>query len=239
MNLYEAARAALLYVSGNEGRFDSCNLNTDGAGLSWGILQWCQSTGNLGKVLSYVRNVDPAQFDAIMGPHAEAVVALCLAGKMDAVDGVHLWHDPWPTRFRVLGKAPWVQDAQVRYAFNGQHMTGAVLALDKLGVRTQRALTLLFDTAVQQGPSRAVRIASVARAAQPQHRLAAYALACAAGFQRTTPPSPPIPKARLSWQPAGEGVWHLYSGRIDLFVDVTRRRNHILGDPSLSDDPLT
>ena len=50
-----------------EGSYASLNPNSDGAGLSFGILQWTQASGNLVKLLATMYGLDPAAFAQIFG----------------------------------------------------------------------------------------------------------------------------------------------------------------------------
>jgi len=49
------------------GRFAALNLNTDSAGLSFGLIQWAQRPGRLIDVVSVFWNTDPAEFVQIFG----------------------------------------------------------------------------------------------------------------------------------------------------------------------------
>ena len=62
-------------TAAREGSYASLNLNSDGAGLSFGILQWTQASGNLGKLLATMYGMDPAAFVAIFGSLWQALLA--------------------------------------------------------------------------------------------------------------------------------------------------------------------
>jgi len=49
------------------GRFGALNLNTDGAGLSFGILQWAQRPGGLAELLTALHDAGSALFLEILG----------------------------------------------------------------------------------------------------------------------------------------------------------------------------
>jgi hypothetical protein len=146
-------------VSRNEGGYDSLNLNRDGAGLSFGILQWAQSTGDLGRLLAAMDQADHALFGSAFGPDAPALLATTSAGSTAAVGGMVLWAEPWVSRFRAAGRTPAFQRVQDELAYAGVHFQGALAVSAFLRVRTERAVALFFDTAVQQGPERAMAIA--------------------------------------------------------------------------------
>ena len=57
-NLTKSRDRVLARVSKHEGRHDSLNLNYDGAGLSFGIIQWAQKPGSLGVLLAEGRGIN-------------------------------------------------------------------------------------------------------------------------------------------------------------------------------------
>ena len=54
------------------------NRNWDGAGLSYGVLQWTQISGNLGKLLAAMVRADQAAFRRIFGEHSTELLRVCL-----------------------------------------------------------------------------------------------------------------------------------------------------------------
>lgn len=234
----------LAAVSAHEGGYGSCNPNTDGAGLSYGILQWTQASGNLGRLLAAMAQADPAQLAQSFGPAARELLAVTQAdtsaARLGPVGGVLLWREPWLGRFRAAGQVPVFQQVQDRLALQGEHMQAALAVAQQLGVPTERALALFFDTAVQQGPHGARRVAErvvAALQAQGAHAveygalLSAYAAQAAAPFRRQSPPS----SSRYTWKPAADGTWHAWVGSVDLYADITRRRGALLVHPGLGD----
>ena len=232
-------RRVIAYVSGNEGRADSLNRNLDGAGLSFGILQWNQKSGSLGVLLRAMQQADPQAFVRIFGPSWTTLLAATLRGGLELVDGVQLWEEPWASRFAAAGRHPPFVAAQWDHAERGEHFQGALDVARILGLRTERAMALFFDRAVQQGPGAARQIAEQLRAnasASPEV-LIAYADLAASRFRRTTPPESPYfsPRAKhIVWRPVGN-EWHACAGRWDLFVDVVARCSRILADHTLQD----
>ena len=59
-------------MSATEGKTDSLNLNRDGNGLSYGIIQWTQRSGSLYKLLGSMQATDPAEFARVFGAHQRA-----------------------------------------------------------------------------------------------------------------------------------------------------------------------
>ncbi len=241
-------RRVLLRVSGSEGGFSSQNQSWDGAGLSYGILQWTQKHGNLGILLRALNRADSAAFQRIFGPESEELLAVTNASTEAERLSLPLWESPWTARFTAAGKHPAFQQAQTRLALTGDHWKGAVKAATALGspdLITERSMALFFDTSVQQGPSDAPRIAAEVRSALTAAGavrvdygavLAAYAQTAAnraRRFQATKPTE------RGSWREVSPGEWHKVIGKnYDYYADYHKRRFGIVHDPSLSDAPL-
>jgi hypothetical protein len=236
-------RRVIAFVSATEGRTDSLNRNLDGAGLSYGILQWNQRSGNLGVLLRAFYEADPTAFVQIFGPTSSVLLEATVRGGLERVDGALLWEEPWVSRFVAAGRyAPFVA-VQWRLAEQGEHFQGALDAARILHVHTERAMALFFDRSVQQGPGAARQMAEQLRAhgvsGYPEV-LRAYGELAAARFRRTTPPPSPqfSPRApHIVWKRVGD-EWHAVAGRWDLYLDVRRRSSRILGATQLSDQQL-
>lgn len=226
-------------VSQHEGGPDSLNLNRDGAGLSFGILQWAQGTGDLGDLLGAMNRAYPSRFRAIFGPYSDELLARTSSPSMAPVNGAVLWTAPWVSRFRAAGRDPALASVQYELARRGHHWRGALQAARALGTLTERSAALTFDTAVQQGAQTAIALAKKAASEEWSHsaRLRRFAALAPARFRRTTAPTRPHPSPHISWERVGD-EWHAFAGTIDLFRDVTRRRQSILQDAHLSDTPI-
>ncbi|MCB9765635.1 MAG: chitosanase [Alphaproteobacteria bacterium] len=245
------AERVIARVSRHEGPPDAINPNRDGAGLSFGILQWAQIVGNLGVLLRAMADTEPKRFAATFGPRWRELLAVTNAAtrqaRMQAVGGQVLWREPWLARFRAAGRDPVFIAVQHKLAQQGHHWQGAVQVARRLGVATERSLALFFDTAVQQGPREALRIAEkllaqyqaqgVRQVGYPQ-ALEDYARLAPAHFRRTTPPTKPYPVAHIQWRRTGD-EWHAWAGQFDLYADILRRRMGIVRDPQLTDQPVS
>jgi hypothetical protein len=112
-------------VSKHEGKHDSLNLNLDGAGLSFSIIQWAQIVGNLGKLLTAMQQADPATFAATFGPRWQELLAVTNAAtrsaRMQPVGGAVLWKEPWVGRFLQAGRTPVFVQVQNQLAAQGHH----------------------------------------------------------------------------------------------------------------------
>jgi hypothetical protein len=173
-------------------------------GLSFGIIQFTQDSGNLARLLTLMRQRDAAEFDRIFGPKAADLLAVTGApgppsaevkggrsARVQPVDGADLWEEPWLSRFRQAGKHRPFQAAQNELA--------ATLFLDPmlrfagwLGLDTERALSVVVDRGVQMGVGGAQRwiigaVGPAQTAAQRQQALAALKYPDLRQFQAATP----------------------------------------------------
>ena len=232
-------------VSAHEGSYASLNRNSDGVGLSFGILQWSQGTGALGQLLQRMFEVDPSTFIQIFGSDYQQLLGATRAGALDPVGGAVLWQEPWVSRFRLAGKEPVFQRVQDSLATQGPYFAAAERAAKRIGIRTERSLALFFDTAVQQGPGFATRLADRLAGyaygpANSKHEfnlliLHRYAEEAPAHFRRLSVPTQPYPVSHIHWQQVGPSEWHAFAKSFDLFETVYKRRMAIVMDPALSD----
>ena len=243
----EVQRSVIAYVAGREsGRnlnAGATNLNTDGVGLSYGIAQWAQKAGALGKLLKAMQAKDPATFSRIFGPAANEMIAVTnnpdVNRRMDPVGGVVLWQEPWVSRFKAAGTHQPFIDAQWELAATGGHMKGAEEIARILNVKTPRAMVLFFDRANHQGPGypikRAQELAAKYQGQTPPYPqiLVEYRDRIANMFRSSTPKDG-------TWKQVGN-EWHKFTanGRFDTYAQIIRRTNEILNDPTLSDATIT
>jgi hypothetical protein len=230
-------------TSAREGGYDAINPNTDGAGLSFGILQWTQSSGNLGKLLAAMQATDSATFERIFGPSSRTLIDTMRAGGVRSVGGAYPWQEPWASRFRAAGRTPIFQLVQDEYAKVDPHMQAALEVAKRLKVMTERSMAIFFDTAVQQGPNGAKSIAEAARTALLARGsnavpyadvLRVYVEKCLDRVRRRSPPAEDTPG---TWRQVGD-EWHRFARDVDLFKAVHRRRTALLTDPLLADTPI-
>jgi hypothetical protein len=149
-------------------RFALLNLNTDKAGLSFGVIQWAQKPGRLNEILSAFQNADAARFSNLFGGDAAAAGLLAhvaqAGGGVDPVSGVttdpafDLVADPWKSRFQAAGLDPAFQTVQVNVA-----TADAQSAFDQMSghaslIASQRGVGFLLDVANQHGVAGALSI---------------------------------------------------------------------------------
>ena len=229
------------------GSYDAQNRNSDGAGLSYGLIQWTQKHGNLGLLLQRLHQTDAAAFQRIFGPAWQELLAVTTArsasARLGPVEGVVLWQEPWTARFIAAGKHTPFQTAQWTHLFEGTHWQGAVEVAKLLGVHTERSYALFFDRSVHQGPAAAKQIAEDTRDRLTKNGsarvsvdqvLRTYAQLAAARFQRVDGPGP---HGSWRWNP-DTNRWHRFAGPHDLFAITAKRTAQILTSRRLADGPL-
>lgn len=141
------------------GAFQKLNLNSDGCGLSFGILQWSQKSGQLHRVLQACRDVEPEEWRRIVGDDAVLEYTAKVNGGLDAhgfavEQAFELTHDPWKSRLEALGSSLPMQRAQLAVAVESY---GAELrrVRNYAGeTASERTIGFLIDLTNQFGPGR-------------------------------------------------------------------------------------
>lgn len=242
-------RVVQVVVAAESGsNYGAQNRNTDGAGLSYGLIQWTQKHGNLGLLLRRLHQTDAAAFEQIFGPDWQSLLTVTNArstsSRLGPVGGVVLWQEPWTGRFTAASKHPPFQTAQWTHLFEGDHWQGAVKVARLLGVHTERSYALFFDRSVHQGPAAARQIAEATRDRLTRNGavrvsadlvLRTYAQIAAARLQRVDGPGS---SGEWQWN-AKTKRWHRFAGPYDLFAITAKRTAHILTTHRLSDRPLS
>lgn len=240
-------------ASGASSPYVAMNLNRDGAGLSFGPIQYTQRSGNLGVLLRAAQAANPSEFAAVFGSGASALVSTTTSTSEATRMSLPLWQEPWIGRFRAFGSRAVFQRVIDKMIETDQHMKAALYAADKLGVHTVRALALFYDYAVR-GPARVYTAADdvaeelglsgaevgpdsgIEDTGVVEHTyddiLDAFALAAANHHRRSTPPESGV------WKKSSDGTYHRYDrlGVVDIYASVKKRQENILNDESISDD---
>jgi hypothetical protein len=134
-------------------------------GLSYGIVQFTQDGGSLGKLLKMMRGRDKATFDKTFGGAslADDLISVTNAGgafskdtksgrsaRVQPVGGTDLWLSPWKERFQAAGDVAAFQAAQNELA-NDEYLEPILVFCEWLGLDTDRAVAMVYDRAVQMG----------------------------------------------------------------------------------------
>ena len=142
-------------------------------GLSYGIVQFTQDGGALGKLLILMRERDKAKFDEIFGNKdsriADKLIEVTNASgkssrevykdnpkgdgrsnRVQPVDGADLWVSPWKERFQLAGDHPPFQAAQNQLAATA-YFDPMIRFCKWLELDTDRAYGMCYDRSVNMG----------------------------------------------------------------------------------------
>lgn len=145
------------------GRFAALNLNTDQAGLSFGLIQWAQRPGRLVEILKAFRDADRDSFVQIFG-NGDAGVAGDLIAHVSRQNGgvivgtgatadaaFDLVVPPWTDRFHAAALLPLFQTVQVRTAVAAFEQSRRTLQTFAPSLASERAISFMIDVANQFG----------------------------------------------------------------------------------------
>ncbi len=149
--------------------------NFDGAGITWGIIGFTLSGGELKQILleikpELVRQAFGAKTDQLLG-----VLKLPMRQQIAFADSISLGAskarlaEPWRSAFGTLGEFPEVQEVQLRHV-DEDYFQPALQTAKDFGLKTELGTALAFDVHVQNG--------GIKKAAREQIRkeLAAHAV---------------------------------------------------------------
>jgi len=164
----------------------------DGAGLTWGIIGFTLSNGEIQGLLREIERTAPGTLARVMGADLAAQwaarTAQPLAQQLAWAESISsgpskLGLPPaWVDAFRRLGQEALVQRLQMRHAYDSYFVPAAATAA-ALGLTTELGLALCFDCHVQNGRARMLAVQDLlrtGRAATDAAQRAAFAQAVAA-----------------------------------------------------------
>jgi len=145
------------------GKFSALNLNTDKAGLSFGLIQWAQKPGRLAEILNAFFAASEADFVRILGGGDPEAANGLIAHTRQAGGGVDhttgqttdaafdLVNDPWVSRFRAAALSVPFQQVQVQTALND--FRGSLTQIEQYApqLNSERAVGFMLDLANQFG----------------------------------------------------------------------------------------
>jgi peptidoglycan hydrolase-like protein with peptidoglycan-binding domain len=148
-------------------KFALLNLNTDRAGLSFGVIQWAQKPGRLKEVLDAFHDADPARFADCFGGLVASRMLIHVAKTNGGVDehtgktidpDFDLVADPWAGRFKNCGLDPFFQRIQVTLATSDAQSAFDAMKSHTPLIASERGIGFLLDTANQHGSQGALSI---------------------------------------------------------------------------------
>ena len=153
------------------GFFGAANLNTDKAGLSFGLIQWAQKPRRLHELLQAFQQADGDRFTAVFGDGDASLTADLLAhtarqgGGVDAAGHTtdarfDLVSEPWRSRFQSAGRDVVFQRAQLASAVTAVTTSADQIRATMPLIQSERGLTFMLDVANQFGDAGAHSIAA-------------------------------------------------------------------------------
>ncbi|MEW5849999.1 MAG: LysM peptidoglycan-binding domain-containing protein [Myxococcota bacterium] len=128
------------------GRYDAWNASDNGRGVSFGIIQFNQKTGHLPALLREMNAQHPGKFRAYFGPHADNLL------DERWVRTANLNTPELKQRMQRAAQDPDMQAVQ-RSVARREYLDPVVKLASSKGITSERAVALLFDSAVQNGPT--------------------------------------------------------------------------------------
>jgi len=150
--------------------FELLQGNFDGAGLTWGVIGFTLSNGEIQKLLAEAEATVPGTLDRVLGPLApiwRAKTALPLDQQVIWADTISSGPDKsrvppeWKAAFARLGEEPIVKRLQMQRAYDAYFVPAAATAR-KLRLASELGVALCFDCHVQNGRSRVQAVAELA-----------------------------------------------------------------------------
>ena len=144
--------------------------NFDGAGLTWGIIGFTLSNGEIQKLLREAEAAVPGTLARVLGPLAalwQEVMKRPRAQQMAWADSIssgpnHGSVPPeWKQAFAALGEEPVVKRLQMQRAYDAYFLPASATAT-KLQLMSELGVALAFDMHVQNGTSRKMAVAELA-----------------------------------------------------------------------------
>ena len=137
-------------------------------GLSAGRAQWAQHAGSLGTAAAMIRDLDPENFNRIMGEHADEMMEMLTAPwdfetwemlpdgnrnpRVQKIDGADMWEEPWLSRWRELSRLDAWAEVELSLAYRG-YLKPLLPLLKKHGLTSAQHLAVWFDVANANGAS--------------------------------------------------------------------------------------
>jgi len=145
------------------GKFSALNLNTDKAGLSFGLIQWAQKPGRLTEILQAFSKASQNDYVRIFGGGDANLAAQLIVhtqkfkGGIDPATGqttdpaFDLINDPWVSRFRQAALFKPFQQVQVQTALKDFSNSWNLIQMYAPQLTSERAAGFMLDVANQFG----------------------------------------------------------------------------------------
>jgi hypothetical protein len=152
------AQRSLQLTSAFEGHgFELAVGNFDGALLTWGIIGFTLTAGEIQEIVQAINASNPQLLDQAFGTSKQELLQLMTASRDQQTAWANAHTLPngslvqsWRTMFAVFGSFPEVQAEQLRHV-NQDYLIPAIATAKMLGFKSELGLALAFDIHVQDG----------------------------------------------------------------------------------------
>ncbi|MBW8879447.1 MAG: chitosanase [Acidobacteria bacterium] len=133
--------------------------NFDGAGITWGIIGFTLSGGELKGIIQEILESKPELVRQAFGARTDqllGVLKLPMKQQIAFADSISLGAskarlaEPWRSAFRTLGEFPEVQEIQLQHV-DEDYFQPALQTAKDFGLKTELGTALAFDIHVQNG----------------------------------------------------------------------------------------
>ena len=199
----------------------------DGQGISFGVLQWNIGQRSLQPLLARMDEEHPELVDELFNRNASVLRAMLSSNKSEQLDWARSIQDPlrrtvsepWRGQFKSLGRREEFQSLQVEAA--GEPFATARRWCIEYGVRSQRALALMFDIRTQNGSISAIVkgqiLADFARLPGDQNGQTEVLKLCAIANRRAEASNPRwVEDVRRRKLTIAKGIGTVHGNHIDL-----------------------
>lgn len=138
------------------GCFSCVTGDFDGQGISFGALQWNFGQGSLQPILERMLRNHRGVMESVFHDHLPRLEqalqggkAACMRFARSIQDNRNRVQEPWVGMFKALGRTPECQDIQSEMSLDMNRRARALAR--EYGLKSQRAVALMFDILVQNG----------------------------------------------------------------------------------------
>lgn len=131
--------------------------NFDGALLTWGIIGFTMTSGEVQQIVNSVNTAHPELVQNAFADSAEELLQLMSADRAFQKEWANshtlkngALAEPWKTMFATFGSFPEVQAEQIKHV-RQDYLNPAIVTAGRLGCTSELALALCFDIHVQNG----------------------------------------------------------------------------------------
>jgi peptidoglycan hydrolase-like protein with peptidoglycan-binding domain len=169
-----AAQRSLQLTAAFEGHgFELAVGNFDGALLTWGIIGFTLTSGEIPQIVQAINASSPQLLDQAFGTSKSELLQLMTQSRAQQIAWANAHTLPngglvqtWRSMFAQFGSFPEVQAEQLRHV-NQDYLMPAIATAKNLGFKSELGLALAFDIHVQNGGIKSVAMDKIQRQLTP------------------------------------------------------------------------